>query len=281
MKRQEKIFKSIFLISTCVSILSVALIFVFLFKNGLSGIYSIGFINFITGTTWKPILNIYGVLPMIITTFYVTIIALVLATPIGVLSAIYLAYFSNRRYYGLIKQSINLLAAIPSVVYGFFGVMIIVPFIRNVFRVSGSSILAAGIVLTIMILPTIISLSEVAIRGVDKSYYEASLGLGATKERSVLAVVLPAAKSGVITSVILAMGRAIGETMAVIMVSGNQARIPTSLLDGARTLTSNIVLEMGYATGLHREALISTSLVLLVITFFINIVLNHFTRKVK
>lgn len=281
MKRQEKIFKSIFLISTCVSILSVALIFVFLFKNGLSGIYSIGFVNFITGTTWKPILNIYGVLPMIITTFYVTIIALVLATPIGVLSAIYLAYFSNKRYYGLIKQSINLLAAIPSVVYGFFGVMIIVPFIRNVFRVSGSSILAAGIVLTIMILPTIISLSEVAIRGVDKSYYEASLGLGATKERSVLALVLPAAKSGVITSIILAMGRAIGETMAVIMVSGNQARIPTSLLDGARTLTSNIVLEMGYATGLHREALISTSLVLLVITFFINIVLNHFTRKVK
>lgn len=281
MKRQEKIFKSIFLISTCVSILSVALIFVFLFKNGLSGIYSIGFVNFITGTTWKPILNIYGVLQMIITTFYVTIIALVLATPIGVLSAIYLAYFSNKRYYGLIKQSINLLAAIPSVVYGFFGVMIIVPFIRNVFRVSGSSILAAGIVLTIMILPTIISLSEVAIRGVDKSYYEASLGLGATKERSVLAVVLPAAKSGVITSIILAMGRAIGETMAVIMVSGNQARIPTSLLDGARTLTSNIVLEMGYATGLHREALISTSLVLLVITFFINIVLNHFTRKVK
>lgn len=280
-KKKEKIAEYIFLLSACLSVLSVILIFAFLIQNGVTGIAKVGFINFITGMTWKPVINIYGILPMIITSFYVTIIAIVIAAPIGIFSSIYLMSYVNKRYYGLIKQGINLLAAIPSVVYGFFGVMVIVPIIRDAFRVSGSSILAAGLVLAIMILPTIITLSETSLRGVDKSYYEGALGLGATKERALFSVVLPAAKSGIVTSVILAIGRALGETMAVIMVAGNQARIPTSVLDGARTLTSNIVLEMGYATDLHREALIATALVLLILTFIINIILNYFTRGAK
>lgn len=279
--KKELVAKYAFTLAACISVLSVILIFVFLFKEGLAGLSQIGFSNFIFGSIWKPSINVYGIFPMIVTTFYVTIIAIVLATPIGILSAIYLSQYAPHRHYPIIKQSINLLAAIPSVVYGFFGVMVIVPVIRNVFRVSGSSILAAGLVLMVMILPTIITLSETALRGVDKSYYEASVGLGATKERTIFKVILPAAKSGILTSIILAIGRAIGETMAVIMVSGNQPRIPGSLIEGARTLTSNIVLEMGYATDLHRQALIATALVLLVITFFINIILNYFLRGAK
>lgn len=280
-KKKEKIAESIFLLSACLSVLSVILIFAFLIKNGIAGIAKIGFVNFITGITWKPSIDIYGILPMIITSFYVTIIAIIIAAPIGILSSLYLTNYANKKYYGIIKQGINLLAAIPSVVYGFFGVMVIVPIIRDTFRVSGSSILAASLVLAIMILPTIITLSETSLKGVDKSYYEGALGLGATKERALFSIVLPAAKSGIITSVILAIGRALGETMAVIMVAGNQARIPTSILDGARTLTSNIVLEMGYATDLHREALIATALILLIITFLINIMLNYFTKGDK
>lgn len=278
--KRENFAKYFFAFSAVLSIVFVILIFAFLIKTGVSGISKIGFLDFIGANRWKPTADAYGIFSMIVTTFYITFLALIIATPIGLLSSIYLAFYAKKQYYGLLKQGINLLASIPSVVYGFFGVMVIVPFIRDTFRVSGSSILAGGIVLGIMILPTIITLSETSLRGVDKSYYEGALGLGTTKERTIFTVVVPAAKSGIITSIILAMGRAIGETMAVIMVTGNQARIPSSLLEGARTLTSNIVLEMGYATGLHREALVATALVLLVITFLVNIVLNYFTRKV-
>lgn len=278
---KEKIMQIVFLLSACISIIAVILICLFLFVNGIPAMGKIGLFKFLSGTTWRPSNDIYGIFPMILASIYVTAGAIVVGVPIGVLTAIFLARFCNEKLYKIIKPTINLLAGIPSVVYGLFGLMVIVPLIRNIFGGSGTSMLAASIVLGIMILPTIIGVSESSIRAVPNSYYEGSLALGATHERSVFFSVLPAAKSGIMSSVVLGIGRAVGETMAVIMVAGNQAIIPSGLLKGLRTLTANIVLEMGYAADLHREALIATAVVLFVFILIINLAFSITKRRKK
>lgn len=282
-KHKESIMKIIFLLAASASILSVALICLFLFANGIPAIKKIGLLNFLGGTRWKPgdIPPSYGILPMIMGSIYITIGAMLLGVPIGVLTAVFMAKFCPKSVLRWLKPAIDLLAGIPSVVYGFFGLVAIVPAIRNLFGGNGSSMLAASALLGIMILPTIISVSESAIRAVPESYYEGGLALGASHERSVFFATLPAAKSGITAAVILGVGRAIGETMAVIMVAGNQARIPSGLLSGVRTLTANIVIEMGYAADLHREALFGTAVVLFVFILIINLLFSMLKRRAE
>ena len=269
----------LFFLSAGVSIAAVLLICIFLFSRGIPAIHEIGVQEFLLGKVWKPSSDLYGIFPMIIGSLYVTAGAIAVGVPIGLLTAIFLAFFCPGRIYRFLKPAVDLLAGIPSVVYGFFGLMVIVPFIRNPFGGSGTSWLAASLVLGIMILPTVIGVSEAALRAVPKSYYEGSLALGATHERSVFRTMLPAAGSGVLSAIILGVGRAVGETMAVIMVAGNQAVMPSSLTKGLRTLTANIVLEMGYATDLHREALIATAVVLFVFVLLINLSFSAVKRR--
>ena len=278
-KFKEKFMHGVFLFCACVSILAVLLICVFLFANGIPAMKEIGLFDFLMGRQWKPNNNIYGILPMILGSIYVTAGAILLGVPIGILVAVFMTRFCPKWLYKILKPAVDLLAGIPSVVYGFFGLMVIVPLIRDLFGGSGTSMLAASIVLGIMILPTIISVSESAIRAVPESYYEGSLALGASHERSVFRVVLPAAASGVMAGAILGVGRAIGETMAVIMVAGNQAALPRGLFSGVRTMTANIVLEMGYAADLHREALIATAVVLFVFILIINVSFSVLKRR--
>lgn len=280
-KYKESIMQGVFLMAACISILAVALICIFLFANGIPAIKEIGLFDFLGGMKWKPKNNIYGILPMILGSIYVTAGAVVIGVPIGILTSVFLARFCPKRLYQVLKPAVDLLAGIPSVVYGFFGLMVVVPIIREIFGGSGSSMLAASLVLGIMILPTVIGVSEAAIRAVPNSYYEGSLALGASHERSVFRAVMPAAKSGVLAGVILGIGRAIGETMAVVMVAGNQAIIPRSLFKGLRTLTANIVIEMGYAADLHREALIATAVVLFVFILLINLIFSVVKRRSK
>lgn len=270
-KYKEQIMNAVFLIAACASVLAVALICAFLFVNGIPTIGKIGFGKFIAGHIWMPKNQIFGIFPMILGSIYVTAGAIVVGVPVGILAAIYMARFCNDKIYKVIKPAVGLLAGIPSVVYGFFGMVVLVPMFREIFGGTGNSIFTASILLGIMILPTIVEVSESAIRAVPNSYYEGSLGLGASHERSVFFAVLPAAKSGILAGVVLGIGRAIGETMAVVMVAGNQAVVPSGLFQGVRTLTSNIVLEMGYATDLHREALIATAVVLFVFILLINL----------
>ena len=274
MKIKEKFWEIIFLIAAGFSILAVLLICLFLFANGIPAMHKIGLTNFMFGTKWKPGNDLYGIFPMIAGSLYVTAGAILTGVPVGLMTAIFLSKFCPKWLHKMLKPAIDLLAGIPSVVYGFFGLMVIVPFVRNVFGGNGSSILTASLLLGMMILPTIISVSETALNAVPQSYYEGSRALGATHERSVFLTMLPAAKSGIMAGIILGIGRAIGETMAVIMVAGNQARLPDSVLKGVRTLTANIVLEMGYATDLHREALIATGVVLFVFILLINLSFN-------
>jgi len=278
-KFKENFMHGVFFTCACVSILAVALICVFLFANGIPAMKEIGFFDFLLGKRWKPGNDIYGVLSMILGSIYVTGGAIIIGVPIGILVAVFLTHFCPKKLYKVLKPSVDLLAGIPSVVYGFFGLMVIVPLIRNIFGGSGTSMLAASIVLGIMILPTIISVSESSIRAVPESYYEGARALGASHERSVFSAVLPAAKSGVTAGVILGIGRAIGETMAVIMVAGNQAAMPKGLLKGVRTMTANIVLEMGYAADLHREALIATAVILFVFILIINLSFSLIKRR--
>ena len=280
-KFTEYLMHAVFFLTACVSVLAVVLICIFLFKNGFSAISQIGLVNFLTGTEWKPKNNIFGILPMIIGSIYVTAGAIIIGVPIGVLCAVFLARFCPKGLYKIFKPAVDLLAGIPSIVYGFFGLVVIVPAMQNLFGGSGKSVLTASVMLGIMILPTIISVSEAAIRAVPESYYEGALALGATHERSIYRTVLPAAKSGITAGVILGIGRAIGEAMAVNMVAGNQAIIPTSIFSGVRTLTSNIVLEMGYAADLHREALIATSVVLFVFILIINLLFSLVKKEKK
>lgn len=278
-KQKEKLMQIVFLVSACVSILAVALICVFLFANGVPAIAEIGVFKFLFGTTWRPSNNLYGIFPMIVGSIYVTAGAIAIGVPIGIMTALYLAMFCPPKVYKVFKPAIELLAGIPSVVYGFFGMVVIVPMIRETLGGNGSSMLAASILLGIMILPTIINVSESAIRAVPDSYYEGGLALGSSHERTAFTVMLPAAKSGVLAAIILGIGRAIGETMAVIMVAGNQARMPKGLLAGVRTMTANIVIEMGYAAELHREALIGTAVVLFVFILLINMLFSIINRK--
>ncbi len=272
----------IFFLAACASILSVGLICAFLFANGIPAMAEIGLFDFLLGQTWQPSNNIYGILPMILGSIYVTAGALVIGVPVGILTAIFMARFCPSKLYAVLKPAIGLLAGIPSVVYGFFGLVVIVPMIRELFPSSkGTSMLAASLLLGIMVLPTIIEVSEAAIRAVPNSYYEGGLALGASHERSVFFATLPAAKSGILAAVILGIGRVIGETMAVIMVAGNQPRMPQGLLKGVRTLTSNIVMEMGYAADLHREALIATAVVLFVFILLINLLFSVIKERGK
>ena len=282
----EKIMEIIFLLCACLSILAVALICFFLFTRGIPGMAKIGLFKFLGGQVWKPGNNIYGILPMILGSVYVTGLALVIGVPIGLLTAIFMARFCPKKLYKIVKPAVDLLAGIPSVVYGFFGMVVIVPIVRAFTdaigaRGNGISLLTASILLGIMILPTIISVSEAAIRAVPESYYEGSLGLGADPVRSVFKAVLPAAKSGIMAGIILGIGRALGETMAVIMVAGNNPAMPKGLLQGVRTLTANIVIEMGYAQDLQREALIATGVVLFVFILIINLCFSILKRRDK
>lgn len=282
MKIKEKVMEIVFLIAACVSILAVALICIFLFSSGLPAIAKIGALDFLGGTVWRPNNGLYGILPMILGSIYVTAGAIIIGVPIGVFMAVFMAGFCPDAIYRFLKPAVELLAGIPSIVYGFFGMEVIVPMLRKVFDAfdcKGQSMLAASILLGIMILPTIIGVSESAIRAVPDSYYAGSLALGADHERSVFFTVLPAAKSGILAGIVLGIGRAIGETMAVIMVAGNQPRIATSLFEGVRTMTANIVIEMGYATDLHREALIATGVVLFVFILLINLLFSAIKRR--
>ena len=278
-KYKEKIMQIVFLLAACVSIIAVILICVFLFANGIPGMAEIGFLDFIFGDSWKPGNDAFGIFPMIIGSIYVTVGAMIFGVPIGLLTAVFMARFCPPKLYKILKPIINILAGIPSVVYGFFGVVVLIPFVRENFGGSGISLLTASILLGMMILPTIINVSESAIRAVPENYYEGSLALGATQEASIFRVILPAAKSGIMAGIILGVGRAIGETMAVIMVAGNQPIIPGSITDGVRTMTANIVMEMGYATGLHREALIATGVVLFVFILIINLSFSIFKNR--
>ncbi len=283
---KEKFMQGVFFIAACASVLAVALICVFLFANGVPAMKEIGFMEFLTGGRWKPTNEIFGILPMIMGSIYVTAGAILIGVPVGILTSVFMAKYCPKKIYPVLKGATELLAGIPSVVYGFFGLVVLVPLIRDICQRfhwggNGSSILTASLLLGMMILPTIIGVTESAIRSVPDHYYEGALALGATHERSIFAVVLPAAKSGVVAGIVLGIGRAIGETMAVIMVAGNQARMPAGIVRGVRTLTANIVLEMGYAAGLHREALIATAVVLFVFILLINLSVSLLNRRSK
>lgn len=269
----------VFALAAALSILAVGLICVFLFANGVPAMVEIGIPDFLLGTTWRPANDIYGIFPMIIGSIYVTAGALIFGVPAGLLTAIFLSRFASAKVAAFLKPGVELLAGIPSVVYGFFGLMIIVPFIRLNAPGNGLSLLAASILLGIMILPTVITVAKNALDAVPQSYYEGALALGATHERSVLRVLVPAAISGIMAGVVLGIGRAIGETMAVVMVAGNQPIIPASIFDGVRTMTANIVLEMGYAADLHRGALIATGVVVFVFILLISTLFNAMKKR--
>ncbi|MBC5694718.1 phosphate ABC transporter permease subunit PstC [Agathobaculum hominis] len=281
---RETLMHIVFFVCALTSIAAVVLICLFLFANGIPAMKEIGLLNFLTGAKWKPGNDIYGILPMILGSIYITAGAVVIGVPVGLLTAIFMAFYCPKKLYGLLKPCTELLAGIPSIVYGFFGMVVIVPCIRTVAAlfgadISGSSILAASVLLGIMILPTVIGVSEAALRAVPSAYYEGAVAMGARHERAIFTVMLPAAKSGVLAGVVLGIGRAIGETMAVIMVAGNQPRLTGNMLKGIRTMTANIVIEMGYATGLHREALIATGVVLFVFILIINLTFSILKRR--
>lgn len=284
MKRfKETFMKGVFFVAALASILAVALICLFLFANGIPAMGKIGLFDFLLGQNWAPQDNpaSFGILPMILGSIYITAGAIIIGVPIGILTAIFMARFCPKGLYRILHPAVELLAGIPSVVYGFFGLMVLVPLVRETFGGKGTSILTASILLGIMILPTIIAVSESAIRAVPESYYEGALALGATHERSVFCTLVPAAKSGIMAGIVLGIGRAIGETMAVVMVAGGQPRITGDILKGIRTLTANIVMEMGYAADLHREALIATGVVLFVFILLINLLFSLIKRRDK
>ncbi len=276
---KEKAAQAVFTFTALVSILAVILICAFLFLNGIPGMAKIGIWDFLSGQRWKPGQEIFGILPFILGSVYVTGGALLVGVPAGLMTALFLSHFASSRVAKLLRPAVQLLSGIPSVVYGFFGLVVLVPFVRDTLGGTGSSLLTASVLLGMMILPTIITVSESALRAVPNTYYEGALALGATHERSVFCVVLPAAKSGVMAGIILGIGRAIGEATAVMMVAGNRTTMPKGLLKGVRTLTSNIVMEMGYATDLHREALIATAVVLFVFILLINVLTSILKRR--
>ncbi|WP_276861984.1 phosphate ABC transporter permease subunit PstC [Anaerococcus tetradius] len=280
-KTRERIGEIIFLLSAVLSVLLIFLIIFFIFSEGIKFVRDYGLLPFLTGTKWKPTASnpYFGIFPMIIASIIVTFLSTLIALPFGLGTSIFMAYYAKKSYSSL-KALINLMAAIPSVVYGFFAMMVLVPIIKSLFGLrSGMTMLTASILLAIMILPTMVNISENSLRKVPITFYQASLSLGASKEETIQKVMLPYAKSGIFSSIILAIGRAIGETMAVYLVVGNQPRLPGSILTGARTLTTNIVLEMGYASGLHRQALIATAMVLFFFILLINIIFNIIRYK--
>ncbi|MGN0528708.1 MAG: phosphate ABC transporter permease subunit PstC [Eubacterium sp.] len=270
-KLTETAMRILFLICASVSVIAVVLICRFIFVNSVPAISQIGLGNFIFGREWRPRQNMYGIFPMITASVYVTAGAVIVGVPTGLLTAIFLSFYCPKKLYKILKPMINLLASVPSVVYGFFCLMVVVPVMQRLTDTSGKGIITASILLGIMILPTIINTAETSLKSVPSQYFEGALALGATKERCIFKTVLPAASSGILCGVILGIGRAIGETMAVVMIAGNQPVLPDSITSGVRTLTGNIVLEMAYAAGLHRQALIATAAVLFVFILIINL----------
>lgn len=279
-KTWERIIEMFFLFCASTAIISVFIITIFVFMKGGPAIFQIGLSNFVLGQTWKPTAEIFGIFPMVVSSFYATIGAILLGVPIGILSAVFISELCPPFLRRMIKPMIELLAGIPSVIHGFFGLLIIVPFIKaHTDSISGNSLLAAILVLAIMILPTIINITETSLRQVPKTYKEASLAMGASHIQTIFKVMIPAAKSGILTAVVLGTGRAIGETMAVILVAGNATMIPRKLTDMARTMTANIAMEMNYAFGLHQDALFATGVILFFFIMLINLVLNFLVRK--
>jgi phosphate transport system permease protein len=270
----EKFFEALFFICAGISVLSVIVITLYVFMKGSPAIFKVGVWSFLTGASWQPQAGIFGLLPMITASIIGTVGAIVIGIAIGLFTAIFLAEVAPARLSAVIRPAVELLAGIPSVVYGFFGLMVLVPLIHRFFGGAGNSLLAVIIILGVMILPTIISMSETSIRAVPSALKEGSLALGASHMQTIFRVLLPAAKSGIMAAVVLGTGRAIGETMAVILVSGNTALIPHMLTDKVRTLTANIALEMGYASGLHQETLFATGVVLFIFIMLLNILLN-------
>lgn len=279
MRAYERFIEIVLFLFAITAVLTVLLITFFVFREGLPIIFSEGILNFVASTEWAPLSGKFGILSMILGSVQVTLGAIILGVPIGVACAVYLAEIADKHIVQIVRPGIELLAGIPSVVYGFFGLSVLVPFIRNHFPGNGFSILAGSIILAIMILPTVINISETSIRSVPEEYKSGSLALGASHWQTIYRVILPAAKSGIITSVILGMGRAIGETMAVIMVTGNVTKVAGSIFDPVRTLTGNIAIEMGYAAGDHRLALFATGVVLFVFIMVLNLIATFFAQK--
>ncbi|MEW6066630.1 MAG: phosphate ABC transporter permease subunit PstC [Bacillota bacterium] len=279
-KIHESIIEKLLLISAVVAVLVVALITYFIFAGGLPVMQKYGIAHFITSSDWHPLDKQFGLLPMIAGSFLVTLGALVIGVPLSVGCAIFLAEIAPKQVTRIIRPAIELLAGIPSVVYGFYGLVILVPLIRELFGGRGFSILGGSVVLAIMILPTVVNISEDAIRAVPREYKEGSLALGATHWQTIKKVIVPSARSGILTAIVLGMGRAIGETMAVIMVVGNVATLPESILDPIRTLTGNIAIEMGYAAGEHSQALFATGIVLFVIIMILNFMVTLVPKRV-
>lgn len=291
MKAYEKVIEKLILLSAAVATISVALITIFIFQAGLPVLVQYGVFNFIFGTTWSPTNGSYGILPLIAGTLSVTLGALLIGIPTGIACAIFLSEILPKRMARAFKSAIELLAGIPSVVYGFFGLVVIVPAIRKLIlpvvqifdpkaSATGFSILAGAIILAIMILPTIVSLSENSISAVPKEYKEASLALGANKMETIVRILIPAARSGILSSIILGMGRAIGETMAVLLVTGNMAKIPGSVMEPVATLTGTIAMEMGYAAPTHQQALFAAGIVLFIIIMLLNIIAQFSVRGI-
>lgn len=282
-KIREKIGEIIFLLSAVLSVFLILLIIYFIFSEGIKFVNEYGLLKFITGKVWKPTAGNprFGIKPMIVGSIIVTSLSTLIALPFGFAISVFMAYYSKKSY-GFLKSLINLMAAIPSVVYGFFAMMVLVPLIKDLFDIkSGMNMLTASILLAVMILPTMVNISENSLRQVPKTFMTGSLALGATKEETIYKILIPYAKSGIFSSIILAIGRAIGETMAVYLVIGNQPIMPSSIFKGVRTLTTNIVLEMGYAAGMHRQALIATGMVLFVFILIINIIFNIIRNKTE
>lgn len=277
--RIEKLSKAVFMGAAIVSVLCLGIIALFIIKEGSPALIEVGILDFMFGKVWQPDADIFGIFPMILATIYGTIGAMVIGIPIGVMTAVFIVEIAPKPVQVILKPAIDLLAGIPSVVYGFFGLVVILPIISEVFGGSGNSLLAVCIILGIMVLPTIINISATSIRAVPKEYTDGSLALGASKIQTIFRVTLPAAKSGIVAAIILGVGRAIGETMAVILVAGNAAIIPTNVLKPVRTMTANIAVEMAYAFGLHQEALFATGVILLAFIMILNITLISVTRK--
>jgi phosphate transport system permease protein len=278
---KEKILEKSFLLIALSSISILGLIAFFIFEQGIPLIWKIGLKSFLLGDRWFPSKESFGIFPMIVGSFWVTLGSLVVGVPLGLACAVFLCELTPPTFAMILRPMIQLLAAIPSVIYGFWGLIVLVPLIRESFGGPGLSILAGSLVLGIMILPTIISISEDSLRALPRTYKEGALSLGATHWQTIWRVLLPAARSGIVASVVLGMGRAIGETMAMIMILGNAAQLPRSILDSARTLTTNIGIEMGYASGDHRQALFATGVVLFFIVMILNSVALLVSRKGK
>ncbi len=277
----EKLSKNIFFMSALVAVISLFLIIGFVFYKGLTPFFSKGFsmVDFLTGVEWLPGSEKFGIAPMIIASIIVTLGALLIGVPVGIFTAVFIAEVAPKKVSKIMSPLIELLAGIPSVLYGVFGLSFIVPLIQNIFNLpKGQSLLAVIIVLAIMMLPTIISVSETAIKAVPKSYKEGSLALGASKIETIFKVIIPSAKSGILAGIVLGIGRALGETMAVILVAGNSPVIPTSITDSVRPLTTNIALEMGYAFGTHQEMLFATGVVLFSFILALNLLLNKLSK---